>query len=374
MDLSARRTEQTFLSSFNELPPHERYRRATFTLAVVLCVFAAFSQSTGFADQPLTVSRTSLIVLLLGVAASITFSSWARAHAGALAMLASLGFLGHQAVAISVHGLNNELSLSLLVTLVATSVVMHTTTLLLANLCFWAVGILSISAFAPHSEINTVYFSLIFMVAGLFLYMVIGSTIRARKDQHTTDSVMRGLFDQSVDALLYVEFATDKVLGANARAKALCETDDLEVLKRIVQMAFVRAHAPLSPAEVQAKTSHLREWQGTVEFETDNGNHLWADMSMRRIDVDHQDVLLIRFTDVTQRMADESRLRRVDMLLEKAQSMARVAAWEFDLLKDEMYWTDTMYDMLGLNAAPSRRATCPSFLSAAKNSSACMTR
>ena len=37
---------------------------------------------------------------------------------------------------------------------------------------------------------------------------------------------MRGLFDQSTDALIYGVYQTNEVLGANPRAIELCGTDD----------------------------------------------------------------------------------------------------------------------------------------------------
>ncbi len=335
------------MSTFNDLEFHERYRRAAFALALVLCAFAAASHFTGFTSEPLIISRLMVISAMLGIGFALTFSVRARAQCGWLGIAMSLALLGHQLVAIALQGLSNELALTLLLSAIVVSIVLHTRVLLAASLLIWSTGVLVITMVTDTADFNRYYFNLVFSASSLFLYLMIGGMIRARQEQAHTDAVMHGLFDQSEDGMLYVDFVHNKVLGTNARARSLCESEDPERIKHIIQMAFVRAHAPMPPAEVQAFTRDTRHWQGTVDLQIAPDVALWVDLSMLRMQIGDDDILLVRFTDVTARKDNEIALRRVDLLLEKAQSMARVAAWEYDLKTDRVYWTDTMYDLLG---------------------------
>ena len=99
------------MSTFNDLEFHERYRRAAFALALVLCVFAAASHFTGFTSEILVFSRGFVIAVMFSAGLVLTFSEKARANCGWLGLVISLALLGHQLIAIALQGLSNELAL-----------------------------------------------------------------------------------------------------------------------------------------------------------------------------------------------------------------------------------------------------------------------
>ena len=52
------------------------------------------------------------------------------------------------------------------------------------------------------------------------------------------------------------------------------------------------------------------------------------------------------FTDVTEYAQAEAARKRLDLLLDATQSIARVGGWEVDFVNEQMYWTDGVYRIL----------------------------
>ena len=59
--------------------------------------------------------------------------------------------------------------------------------------------------------------------------------------------------------------------------------------------------------------------------------------------------LVRTFADVTEFVAAQNALQRSTLLLQATQNMAGVGGWEIDLLRDETYWTEGVYRILGVD-------------------------
>jgi hypothetical protein len=239
------------LSTFNDLEFHERYRRAAFALAAVLCGFVSVSHFTGYTDPILVFSRIMALTIMLGAGIALTVSRTVRDHCGWAGIAMSLALLAHQIVAISLRGLTNDLTLNLLLSLIVISIVLHTRMLLALSLTIWCQGIIGTTTIAASSEFNHYYFNLVLCAASLFLYLIIGG--------------------------------------------------------------MIRANGPASPAEVQAAHRDTRHWQGTVDLRIETGAVVWVDLSLLRTQIVDDDFLLVRFNDVTARKENETALRRADL-------------------------------------------------------------
>ena len=253
----------------------------------------------------------------------------------------------HQATAIVYYNLITEMVVTALLASVVVSMVLDRRDILGTHLIGWFAGMSTAAALCEHPQFNVPYFILSLGAANLFLYLVVGASMSARESQRYTAKLMTGVFDQSMDALIYAHAHSGEVLGVNARARELCETQDPAEIGLITERAFLGAQAPAGKSDLLATTSTDASWSGTLQMTAASGRSFWAALSIRSVQVNEDDLLLVRFTDVSQHIEDEANLRRKDLLLGKAQSMARVAGWEFELESDSMYWTDTMYDLLG---------------------------
>ena len=336
-----------FLKHFNELETADRYRVACFAAAGVFALFAVFKDISGFDSNFIFSTRAILISVFLTVGLLLGSVAACRRKPGLCVGVAWLALLLHQATAIVYYNLITEMVVTALLASVVVSMVLDRRDVLGMHLIGWFAGMGTAAALCEHPHFNVPYFILSLGAANLFLYLVVGASMSARESQRYTAKLMTGVFDQSMDALLYAQAHDGKVLGVNARARELCETQDPAEIGRITERAFFAEQAPTGRNDLLATSSPNASWSGTLQMITATGRSFWAALSIRRVQVNEDDLLLVRFTDVSQHIEDEANLRRKDLLLGKAQSMARVAGWEFELESDSMYWTDTMYDLLG---------------------------
>ncbi len=340
-----------FLNKFNELEPADRYRWACFGLAAVLCAFAMAGSLAGFDVGSIWDTRALAFGTLLVVALTLSYCRWCREHPATMFMLANVMLAAHLCWVILSTGLHPITAVVSLLFLALASIVLHSRQLLVVHLSLWFSALVGAAMLAPAVEFNVTYFMLIGGMESLFLYVVVGGAITSREQKHQTDSVMQGLFDHSMDAMIYAKFRTGEVLGVNARARSLLETDDPQQIGNITFDAYVRHRAPITATEFLREARGTQTWNATLEMTSAEGLRFWADLSLRRLKVAGEDLLLVRFTDVSRRIENEAALKRTDVLLEKAQSMARVAAWEFDLTSGDLYWTGSMYELLGFDPA-----------------------
>lgn len=59
--------------------------------------------------------------------------------------------------------------------------------------------------------------------------------------------------------------------------------------------------------------------------------------------------MVVSFQDISERKAIESELERSQETLERAQAIAHVGSWDWDILTGELYWTDEIYRIFGLS-------------------------
>ena len=63
------------------------------------------------------------------------------------------------------------------------------------------------------------------------------------------------------------------------------------------------------------------------------------------------------FSDITDRKGSEDALKKSEMMLREAQRVARVGSWEWDPERDEVTWSDEIYNFMGRDP----RQPAPSF-------------
>ncbi|MDH3642223.1 MAG: PAS domain S-box protein, partial [Gammaproteobacteria bacterium] len=334
-------------AGFYDLPPVVRYRRAAIAAAIVLMVYAAVQDASGVWDPMLTITRALTIGTLLALALATRYSPLCNRYLGCAVILGMIPLLGHTSLAILLHGLPTELVVTALLTCALISLVMHTSRLLGIHLLLWSAVPVAAAFATPNPQMNPVYFALSLCTESLFLYLIIGGTFVAKERLQRTDSVMGAMFNHATDALMYGHTQSAQVLSVNARALELFETNEPDEIAELTKQAFFRANRPLTPEQALRDIEHNETWQGTLPMRSASGREFWGDLTIRRIFIGKEDLMLIRISDVSDHIETEANLRRQELLLDNAQTMARVAGWELDVRSRRMYWTNTMYDMFG---------------------------
>lgn len=80
-----------------------------------------------------------------------------------------------------------------------------------------------------------------------------------------------------------------------------------------------------------------------------DGSEVWTELNtaLRRDEEGNPKYFIASINDITSRMRSEQSLLRMKRLLNDAQELGRVGAWEFDPTRKFCYWTDNMHRLLG---------------------------
>ena len=80
-----------------------------------------------------------------------------------------------------------------------------------------------------------------------------------------------------------------------------------------------------------------------------DGTKIKAEVSGHKCFIKNKHCMVIDSFDVTERENVLQQLRESREKLNAAQNIARLGYWKLDLQTNEIYWSDVLYDILGLN-------------------------
>ncbi len=132
----------------------------------------------------------------------------------------------------------------------------------------------------------------------------------------------------------YISKAFEKVLGykpedlIGQNPYNYCHPDDIPEIEK--------GHDKLKN-EVQIESVESR-------FKNSNGDYVWVETMTLPLFDDNGDLLFIQ---TRSRLIDEK--KKKDLLLQRSRKMTMVGAWEFDLKKEELYWSEEVYQIYGLS-------------------------
>lgn len=173
-------------------------------------------------------------------------------------------------------------------------------------------------------------------------------TERRNSEQALLDSQQRleGLIN-SIDGIVWEADAnTFAFTYVSARAQGLL---GYPTARWIADPSFWRSHVhPDDLADVERHILHVTMSLRSHRFEyrmlAADGRVVWLE-DIVTVLADATGSLRLRgvMVDVTDRKRTEYDLQRATKILEASQSMARLGGWEYDVVKDELFWTDETY-------------------------------
>jgi PAS domain S-box-containing protein len=101
-----------------------------------------------------------------------------------------------------------------------------------------------------------------------------------------------------------------------------------------------------------SKVIEQPEKEHAVEFRARHADGSWRWLEVRGRNLLDNPVIqgvLVSVRDITERVKDQQKLKRQNDLFAKAQDIADVGAWEYDLENDELIWTEQVYRIHGLS-------------------------
>jgi PAS domain S-box-containing protein len=175
--------------------------------------------------------------------------------------------------------------------------------------------------------------------------------ITERKRSEEALLLFRNLLDQSNDALFVTDPSTGRLLMVNHTACRNLGYDSSELLS-------------LRTIDIDANFPDQRSWDAHVEKVKNRGSLIVEGMQKRNdgaplpvevnvtyMTLGDRDYMVALARDVSERKSAEQALRTSEERLSKAQGMAHVGNWEWDLATNQLWWSEEVYRIYGVDPA-----------------------
>lgn len=297
-------------------------------------------------DQP-AISETrllSILAIFAILAASFIFSpikKYPQYFAFGIALL----LMSHICVALHASQLKIEhcFAAFLVISAIALTLIdMKLTT------CFIVLTVLAFSVTAfntPHPLMEPTAFSFLVGLHGLFTQGLLSGTQLARKQQLRVESINAGMFEQSIDGMVYGENTFAGETAANPSAQKLFDCEEPKRIGELAREGFARLHITASQTAMKDALAK-GVWRGTLPMRTNAGKNFWADVRLSVMHLPGSNLVMAQYSDATERVAQQSQLEEMQILLDRSQSMARVGGWQFSVLTKQWSFTSSTRHIL----------------------------
>ena len=163
------------------------------------------------------------------------------------------------------------------------------------------------------------------------------------EERRPLDALSILVFEQAAEGMVISRPADGVILEANDAWCALMGWERREVLGRSALELGLWA----DPAERSDTLERIRQGVGAdgvvIAFRRKDGTVRIGEAKARSIEIDGQELMVGSIRDITERTVVEQELERSRADLAKAQELAGVGSWMWDLTTDEVVWSDQMY-------------------------------
>ncbi len=202
----------------------------------------------------------------------------------------------------------------------------------------------------PTPEVSPFIYISSLWVFSLLAFIVFGSRVREHNQVQAHEQVLNGVFEGSVGGLLLLRSQGPELLLANDRARELLGDLDGTALLAVL-MRNIGEHLELSEDEVLAHASAVELWQDEIPFAVGD-RRFWADVWIRRVEVQGDRMILIGLNDVSERRRAMIALTRNELFLERSQRIGAIGSWDVNLDSGELTWSPEMFRIYGIEGQP----------------------
>ena len=187
--------------------------------------------------------------------------------------------------------------------------------------------------------------------------VAIGRDVTDSKELASERKLVRRIFENSPVAKI-VYNTEGEIVRLNERAKTLLGVTESDTLRQAYDAGdwrFIDTDGdPVSSdelpfARVLATDASIREF--VLGVDRPGERRLWLSINATPIHDDRGEVeyVISSLTNITEQVAQEEELERQLDLFEKAQQMANIGAWEYDIQTESGYWTSEAARIHGLS-------------------------
>jgi diguanylate cyclase (GGDEF)-like protein/PAS domain S-box-containing protein len=154
------------------------------------------------------------------------------------------------------------------------------------------------------------------------------------------------------DAMLVVD-GQGTIVFANAGVALLFGYSQYELLGRAMDVIFPEdlsdEHTNRVSALLQRSDASASGGGMEVEGKHKDGSRFDLDIGVTLLGAEHRDLAVWTIRDVTERRREARRVALSELRLNEAQRIANIGNWDWDIGKDEHWWSDELFRMLAID-------------------------
>jgi len=294
----------------------------TYRLIAGLGVLALFTAGIANPSGHVLVAGTRYLAIasMAGFLALTYLSRWVRRHAGWGACTVNLVVVAYLCAMLYVTNLAADSLIASFVAVLICGMVLHRVALVITFMTVAAVLhiVTAYAVDAPVIEPLAVTINTLLYV--VFIGAMLVMQLTAREQRRHSESLMSAFFDQSSDGLIYGYPDSGEVVRVNPRARQMFETDDGDFIGRQIRESVLSCHSVDDLQEILDPALNDLSWGEICEFETGAGARFFGNMSLRRLAAPHQNLMMVRITDMSPQIEREAALQTAKEAAEEAAS------------------------------------------------------
>jgi PAS domain S-box-containing protein len=136
------------------------------------------------------------------------------------------------------------------------------------------------------------------------------------------------------------------ILKVNRATRKVAKNPETDLIGKKCYEVFHQSDHPAGGCPLAGINAGEKVVMGEVEIEALDGSYIVSCTPIYNRDGEFEKAIHIMI-DITPRVQARQSMLRMKRLLNDAQELGRVGAWEFDLSREFSYWTDNMHRLLG---------------------------
>jgi PAS domain S-box-containing protein len=170
--------------------------------------------------------------------------------------------------------------------------------------------------------------------------------VRAEEELREGEERYRAVVEQAAEGILLVDVGTKRILEANAAYQNLLGYAPEEILRLTLYdvVSYPRESMDCYVERVREQRSYV---SGERRHLRKDGSLVDVEVSANMISYGGKEAMCVVVRDITERKRAEEELRKSESSLSAAQRIAHLGNWDYDIARDEAYWSDELYRIFG---------------------------
>ncbi|MEZ5561179.1 MAG: response regulator [Pseudomonadales bacterium] len=303
------------LQRLSDVSPLTSYRVVAGLGAAALLLAGAVNPTP---DTLVAAARYLTVAGMLSLVAFSYLLPWVRRHVGWYAVAVDTLLVVYLSAMLHDARVDADTMMSSLVGVLICGLVLHRVVLVVTFLTLSSVIHLVAAYEVADPVIDHLSFTINLILYSLFLGTLLCMQILARERRQRSESIMSAIFEHSSDALLYGDPATLQIVQANPQAQALFASSDPRRITQLIRSALDAAGAGPDLRAAVAEALEDPDWHEILQFTDARGGSFWGHLTIRRLELPDQHVLLVQINDMTEQMKRESALEAAKEAAESA--------------------------------------------------------